>query len=62
MADLQSKGDLVISGPFMDDSGGLLIVKGKTLEEVEQLIKTDPGVTNGVFSATIRPWHIAFES
>jgi uncharacterized protein len=52
-----ASGHLAISGPFSDDSGGLLIYEAETLEEVEALIREDPFTKGGVFLTwTIRGW------
>jgi uncharacterized protein len=58
---LIQQGKLVISGPFTDDSGGLLIYEAETSAQVEKLIAEDPFATQGVFvSWEIRPWNVAF--
>ena len=62
MAGLLKDGKLVISGPFTDSTGGMLVMKAENKEEVAKLIETDPGVTNGVFKAEIKEWHVAFEA
>ncbi len=59
LGDLIGKGKLVISGPFTDDSGGLLVYNAEDASEVEALIKADPFHQCGVFQTwTIRPWKI----
>jgi hypothetical protein len=54
---LLESGHLAISGPFIDDSGGLLIYETETLEEAEALLREDPFTKSGVFlNWTIRGW------
>jgi uncharacterized protein YciI len=61
LAGLIQQGKLVISGPFTDDRGGLLIYEADTSAEVEKLIAGDPFATQGVFvSWEIRPWNVVF--
>lgn len=56
---LLDSGNLVISGPFLDDGGGLLVYEAPTKEDAEALIRADPFAKAGVFvSWTIRPWKI----
>lgn len=51
MGRLAEKGKLVLAGPLMEDppKRGLFILDVKTLEEAEQLVKTDPAVAAGIF-------------
>jgi len=54
---LLDSGRLAISGPFTDDSGGLLVYEAGTLEEAEALIREDPFAKGEVFLTwTIRGW------
>jgi uncharacterized protein YciI len=56
---LLDTGRLAVSGPFLDDRGGLLVYAAETAEEVEALLRDDPFTQAGVFvSWTIRPWKI----
>ncbi len=61
LTDLQAQGKLVISGPFGDDAGALLVYEAENPEQVEGLIREDPFATQGVFlSWEIRPWNVVF--
>ena len=56
---LLQTGKLFASGPFMDDSGALIVYEAETLEEAEQILKGDPFHTAGVFLKwTIRQWKV----
>jgi uncharacterized protein len=58
---LERRGKLVISGPFSDDRGALLVYEAETPAEVEKLISEDPFATQGVFiSWEVRPWNVVF--
>ena len=59
LRELIGKNQLVVSGPFADDSGGLLVYNAEGEAEVDALIKADPFYTCGVFRTwTMRPWKI----
>jgi uncharacterized protein YciI len=61
LTDLFKKGKLAISGPFGDDSGGLLVFEAESKEEVEALLAGDPFVKNGVITSTvIQYWNTVF--
>ncbi len=58
---LIQQGRLVISGPFSDDSGAVLVYEAETAAQVEKLVAEDPFATEGVFvSWEIRPWNVVF--
>ena len=58
---LRDRNKLVISGPFADDAGGLLVYEAENPEQVEKMIRDDPFATQGVFlSWEIRPWNVVF--
>lgn len=58
LATLRDSGRLVISGPFTDDSGALIVYETATRDEAEALLKGDPFNQNGIFvSYELRPWN-----
>jgi uncharacterized protein YciI len=60
---LLDAGQLVISGPFTDDTGGLLVYEAASAEAAEALIQNDPFCKCGVFQTwTVRPWRIVMAS
>jgi uncharacterized protein YciI len=60
---LQNENKLVISGPFSDDKGGLLIYEAESAEEVDKMVREDPFAVHGVFvSWEIRPWNVVFRN
>ena len=57
LAALKANGKLAASGPFLDNSGALIIYEADSDEEVQQLISGDPFHKSGIFASyLIRPW------
>jgi uncharacterized protein len=55
------QGKIVMSGPFTDDRGALMVYEAANREEVEAIIAADPFSQNGVFvSWELRPWNVVF--
>lgn len=50
---------LIVSGPFMDDTElrGVYIFDVKTMEEAEELTKTDPAIKAGRLAFEFHPWY-----
>jgi uncharacterized protein len=60
---LRDQNKLVISGPFADDSGGLLVYEAESPEQVDTLVREDPFAKQGVFlSWEIRAWSVIFRN
>lgn len=58
---LKEKGQIAASGPFIDDSGALIIYETETEEEARSLIDNDPFSKAGVFASyTLKPWNQVF--
>ena len=50
---------LVISGPFTDDTGGILVYEANSAAEAEALIRDDPFAKAGVFTSwKIHEWRV----
>lgn len=61
LADLLEQNKLVISGPFTEGGGALIVYETANKEEAEALLAADPFTTSGVFTSwTIRPWNPIF--
>ena len=59
LAGLLASGKLAISGPFVDDSGALIVYEAGSKEEAETLIAADPFSKVGVFAHwRIKPWNV----
>jgi uncharacterized protein YciI len=54
-------GRLVVAGPFLDDSGALIVYEAESPEAAEALIKDDPFFAAGVFQTwDLKPWKTVF--
>lgn len=53
------EGKCRLAGPFLDngDTRGILIMDAASEDEVRELLKNDPAITNGRLTAVIRPWY-----
>ena len=51
-----AKGILIAGGPFIDHTGGLIILEVETLEEAQVFADNDPAVIEGKFEARVYPW------
>ncbi len=58
MLDLYEKGALKFAGPFLDDSGGAVVLEAADEASVKALVASDPAVKQGTFVSTIRPWSL----
>ncbi len=57
------KGALQLAGPFLDDSGGLIVYKARDEAEVRAIVEHDPGVVDGILVVeSIRPFYLAFDA
>jgi uncharacterized protein len=59
---LMEIGKLVVAGPFLDDQGGLILLKAANLAEAQQIAGEDPASRNGILRPTVHPFTIAFDS
>jgi uncharacterized protein YciI len=58
-----TKGTLQLAGPFSDDSGGMILYKGRDEADVRAIAEHDPGVMNGTLAVEwIRPFYLAFDA
>ena len=58
MHQLVEAGILKMGGPFLDDTGGLIVVIAETEQEAGELATADPAVRNGVMTAQTHPWKL----
>jgi uncharacterized protein YciI len=58
MLDLYEQGALKFAGPFLDDSGGAVVLEAADEASVKALVANDPAVKQGTFVSTIRPWSL----
>jgi uncharacterized protein YciI len=62
MAQQQQAGLLVFGGPFLDDSGGMMVLRVDSIEEAIVIAEADPTVTDGLLRVTVKPWMMAMNS
>jgi uncharacterized protein YciI len=56
---LLDAGKIALSGPFVDDTGALLVIEADSLAEVESFLANDPYRAAGVVdNALVREWNI----
>jgi uncharacterized protein len=58
LRELKACGALLLSGPFADRTGGLLLIQAASREEAEAIAQADPLVANKVDSYELREWLI----
>lgn len=54
---LHAQGKLVAAGPFVPRTGGLLILHGRDIEEIHELIRDDPFNTRKIARFEVREWN-----
>ncbi len=55
---LEEQGQLLLSGPFADRTGGMVMIRADSWEEAEAIARNDPLVQSGVDSYELREWLI----
>ena len=58
MATFMADNTLVIGGPFLDDSGGMMVCKTNTLEEARRIASEDPAVKGGLLNVEVKAWMV----
>ncbi|OZU88152.1 hypothetical protein CIL03_13590 [Virgibacillus indicus] len=53
-----NEGKLFAKGPFTDGAGGLVIYKGESLAEIEEIVSQDPYVIRGARGYKIHEWNM----
>lgn len=56
---LESRGLLVLAGPFEDGSGGLLIIRATDARQAQEVAHADPFVARGLRRVRVRPWDLS---
>jgi uncharacterized protein YciI len=51
-----AEGRMTMGGPFLDNTGGLVIVVAESAEVPEQIVREDPGIVAGILKASIHKW------
>ncbi len=53
------RGMLVMGGPFLDNSGGMMVFDLPTIEAARATAERDPAVENGLLTVAVKPWLVA---
>jgi uncharacterized protein YciI len=61
MGGFDKAGKLVIGGPFLDNTGGLMVLEAASLDEAKAEAMADPTVKSGLLKVTVHPWLVAFQ-
>jgi uncharacterized protein YciI len=62
LKELMDKGSLQLAGPFLDDSGGFVILNAVDEAEARRIAEHDPGVIAQIIEPEVRPILIAFDA
>jgi uncharacterized protein YciI len=57
--EMADKGQLVLAGPFLDDTSikGIYVFAVETVEEAQKLTETDPAIQKGRLIMELHPWY-----
>lgn len=58
LQELKARGALVLSGPFADRTGGMVLVNAASRAEAESIAEADPLIANRVDTYELREWLI----
>lgn len=62
MQKLFDEGKLVLAGPFIDNSGGQVIIQAESEKDAITILENDPAVLKNIFKGELHTWHIAFRN
>lgn len=62
MRSLATAGSIVMAGPFLDDSGGLTILRADSLEDARRIMAAEPCAKAGILQVDVHPWLVAMET
>jgi len=55
---LDADGTLVLSGPFADRRGGMVVIRAGSDDQARRIAEADPLVAHGVDSYELRRWRV----
>jgi len=61
MATLLENNKLILGGPFLDNSSGMVIFDG-SVEEAEKAASDDPTVKSGLLNVKVKPWMVVMST
>jgi len=56
MSAYADKGQIVMGGPFLDNSGGMMIFDLPSIEDARAIAAADPTVKAGLLTVSVKPW------
>ncbi|MDR2930750.1 MAG: YciI family protein [Propionibacteriaceae bacterium] len=56
---LDKAGSLVMCGPFLDNSGGMVVLQTATREEADAIALSDPFIAEGYKTYELHTWQVA---
>jgi uncharacterized protein len=59
LRELDVDGKLVLAGPFTDHPSGLLVLRGKSKDEIKSIMEQDPLIQGGFRTIEVRTWLMA---
>lgn len=59
LRELDGEGKLVLAGPFTDHPTGLLVLRGKSKDEIKSIMDEDPFIRGGYRGYEVRTWLMA---
>lgn len=62
LRELLAAGKLVMSGPWLDDDGALIVYEAASIEAARELVSCDPYTQAGVVTeAGLHAWNVVFD-
>ena len=55
-------GFLLMGGPFLDNSGGMMVCKTANLNKAKEIAEADPAVVAGLLKVEVKQWMIPMSS
>ena len=62
LKELMDKGSLQFAGPFLDDSGGFILLNAEDEAAARRITEHDPGVLEQILEAELHPFRMAFDA
>ncbi|MBI5949055.1 MAG: hypothetical protein HY875_13025 [Chloroflexi bacterium] len=62
MKEQLEKGNLVLGGPFLDNSGGMMVLRAASLEAARTIASGDPAVRRRLLQVTVKPWLLVMDA
>lgn len=61
MQELVTRGVILVAGPTMTESGGLVLLRAGNIEEARALMLADPAIRSGLFVGEVSDWRPFFD-